>query len=198
VAAALAGEARWLGFNFFPRSPRHVSPERAAALAAPARGRAETVAVVVDAEDSLLETIAATLAPDWLQLHGTETPARATAARRFARRGIIRALPIARAEDFAAVDRHAAADMLLFDAKAPPGASLPGGNGAAFDWRLLAGRSVPRPWMLSGGLTAENVAEAVRESGAGAVDVASGVESAPGVKDPARIARFLAAARNAS
>lgn len=196
VAASVAGGARWIGLNFFPKSPRYVSPDRAAALAAPVRGRVETVAVTVDADDGLLETIAAALQPDWIQLHGREPPARSTAVRRFARRGVIRAIAIATAEDLAGLDAHAAhADWLLFDAKAPPGAALPGGNGAAFDWRLLAGRTFPRPWMLSGGLTPENVGEAIAESGATAVDVSSGVEAAPGVKDPERIARFLSKAR---
>jgi phosphoribosylanthranilate isomerase len=196
VAAALAGQARYVGFVFFPKSPRHVAPERAAAIATPARGRADIVAVTVDADDVLLAVIEATLAPDWIQLHGGEPPARVAAARRFARKGVIKALPIARREDFADAERYRdAADMLMFDARAPAGAHLPGGNGAAFDWRLLRGRTFARPWMLSGGLTPENLAEAVRESGAGAVDVSSGVESAPGVKDSARIARFLHASR---
>lgn len=196
VAAALRGEARYVGFVFFPKSPRHVTPERAAAVAAPARGRADIVAVTVDADDTLLSAVAQALQPDWIQLHGAETPARTAAARRFARKGVIKALPIAAAEDFAAAGayRHVA-DLLMFDAKAPPGANLPGGNGAAFDWRLLRDRRFDRPWLLSGGLTPENLAEALRESGAGAVDVSSGVESAPGVKDPLRIAAFLDAAR---
>jgi len=196
VAASLAGRARWLGFNFFPKSPRYVTPERAAALAATARGRAETVAITVDADDALLGAIADALAPDWVQLHGSESPARVAAAKRIARRGVIKALGIARAEDFADAARYAdVADMLLFDAKAPPGADLPGGNGAAFDWKIIAGRRFARAWLLSGGLTAESLGEALRESGAGAVDVSSGVESAPGVKDGALIARFLAAAK---
>jgi phosphoribosylanthranilate isomerase len=195
VAASLEGRARWLGFNFFPKSPRCVTADRAAALAGPARGRAETVAITVDPDDALLSAIAGTLAPDWVQLHGKESPARVAEAKRFAKRGVIKALGIARAEDFADVERYAAvADMILFDAKAPAGAAMPGGLGTAFDWRLMQGRRVGKPWLLSGGLTPENVAEAVRESGAAAVDVASGVESAPGVKDPALIARFLAAA----
>jgi phosphoribosylanthranilate isomerase len=196
VAAALKGRARYLGFVVFPKSPRHVGPERAAAIAAPARGKADIVAVTVDADDALLAAIAERLAPDWVQLHGAEAPPRAAAVRRFARKGVIKALPIATGEDFAAAEAYRdAADLLLFDAKAPRGASLPGGNGAAFDWRLLRDRRFSRPWLLSGGLTPDNLAEALCESGAGAVDVSSGVESAPGVKDPARIARFLAAAR---
>ena len=196
VAAALDGKARWLGFNFFARSPRYVSPERAAALAGPVAGRADTVAVTVDADDATLAAIAAALKPDWIQLHGREDPARAASVRRYARKGIIKVIGVADAGDLAAADLFApVVDMVMFDAKAPAGAALPGGNGAAFDWRMLRGRKVARPWLLSGGLTTENVAEAVRESGAIAVDVASGVESAPGVKDALRIARFLAAAR---
>jgi phosphoribosylanthranilate isomerase len=196
VAAALKGRARYLGFVFFRKSPRNVAPGRAGAIAAPAAGRADTVAVTVDADDALLETIFAALAPDWIQLHGREDPARAAAVRRFARKGVIKAIGVAHAADLAAADQFAgAADMILFDAKAPEGAALPGGNGAAFDWQMLAGRRFARPWFLSGGLTPENVADAVAASGAGAVDVSSGVESAPGVKDPARIAAFLDAAR---
>lgn len=196
VDAALVGGARYVGFVFFPKSPRNVTLEKAAALATPARGRADTVAVTVDATDEALTAISAALQPDWIQLHGAETPARVAAARRYARKGVIRAFGIARAADFASVDAYASvADAFLFDAKALPEAALPGGNGAAFDWRILRGRTVPRPWLLSGGLTAANLAEAVAESGAGAVDVSSGVERAPGVKDPLRIAEFLAAAK---
>lgn len=195
VAAAVRGDARYLGFVFFAKSPRHVSPQTAAALARPARDRIDAVAVTVDASDALLAEIADTLAPDWIQLHGSEPPQRALEARRYARKGVIRALAIARAEDFAAAPAQAAtADMLLFDAKAPADAALPGGNGAAFDWSLMAGRSIQRPWFLSGGLTPENVAAAIAATGAHLVDVSSGVERAPGVKDPERIAAFLAAA----
>ena len=197
VAAALEGQARYLGFVFVAKSPRDVTPERAAALAAHAAGRADTVAVTMDADDATLTVIARTLGPDWIQLHGREPPERVAAVRRFARKGLIKAIGVARAEDLAAAARYApVADMLMFDAKAPEGAALPGGNGAAFDWRMLAGQRFARPWLLSGGLTPENVAEALRESGAATVDVSSGVESAPGVKDPGRIARFLAAARS--
>ena len=196
VAAALDGKARWLGFNFFPKSPRYVSPERAAALAGPAAGRADTVAVTVDADEATLAAIAAALKPDWIQLHGREDPARAASVRRYARKGIIKVIGVADAGDLAAADLFApAVDRLMFDTKAPAGAALPGGNGAAFDWQMLRARKFARPWLLAGGLTPENVAEAIATSGAEAVDVASGVESAPGVKDPERIARFLAAAR---
>lgn len=196
--AALVGGARYVGFVFFPKSPRNILAEKALSLAARARGRADIVAVTVDADDEQLALIARTLRPDWIQLHGAETPARTAAARRFASKGVIRAMGVARSEDLAAIDAYAdAADAFLFDAKAPAGAALPGGNGAAFDWRILANRRFARPWFLSGGLDAANVAEAIGASAAHAVDVSSGVESAPGVKDPLRIAAFLAAAKTA-
>lgn len=195
VEAALAGDARYLGFIFFPKSPRNVAPSQAGALAAHARGRVDVVAVTVDADDELLGAISGALRPDWIQLHGSETPARVAAARRFAAKGVIKAVGVARVGDLAGLDAYVAADAFLFDAKAPADAGLPGGNGVAFDWRILNGRTFPRPWLLSGGLDASNLAEAVRESGAAAVDVSSGVERAPGVKDPLRIAEFLAAAK---
>lgn len=196
--AAIAAGARYLGLVLAPRSPRALSLDQAAALAAEARGRIETVALTVDPDDALLQAVQAQIAPDWLQLHGAESPARTLAARGFARLGVIKALPIARAEDFAAVPAYSAvADQLLFDAKAPTGSDRTGGHGAAFDWRLLRGRAIPKPWMLAGGLNPENVAEAIRLSGARAVDVSSGVEDAPGLKNADRIAAFVAAARGA-
>ncbi|MES1203536.1 MAG: phosphoribosylanthranilate isomerase [Pseudomonadota bacterium] len=198
VEAALAGDARFIGLVFFPPSPRNIAPEAARPLAALARGKADIVAVTVDAGDALLAMIAERVAPDWIQLHGKETPARAAEVRRFARKGVIKALPIARGEDFAAAALfEPVADWLMFDAKAPPEAGRPGGHGASFDWAMLSGRRFGRPWMLSGGLTPENVPAALAASGAGALDVSSGVESAPGIKDPARIAAFLAAAKKA-
>jgi phosphoribosylanthranilate isomerase len=197
--AAIAADARWAGLVLAPKSPRFVSLEQAAALAARARGRIETVALLVDPDDAALEAVQARLAPDWIQLHGGESPQRTAFARRFARSGVIKALPIASGEDFAAAAVYApVADMLLFDAKAPPGADRTGGHGAAFDWRLLAGRAIPRPWMLAGGLTPENVAEAIALSQARAVDVSSGVEEAPGLKNANRIAAFARAARAAA
>lgn len=192
VDAALAGGARFLGFVVFPPSPRHIAPADAARLADRARGKADIVAVTVNADDALLADIRDTLKPDWIQLHGNESPARVRAAKAYAVRGVIKALPIREAEDLAAVEAFAdAADMLLFDAKPPKDASRPGGWGEAFDWTLLKGAAISRPWLLSGGLTPANVRAAVSASGAGAVDVSSGVESAPGVKDNALIARFL-------
>lgn len=192
--AALLGDARFVGFVMYPKSPRHLPHEKLAALMERARGRVETVIVTVDADDTALAEIAA-LQPDWIQLHGAESPRRTAEARRAARRGAIKALGIARADDLAGASTYEpAADMLLFDAKPPPG-GLPGGNALAFDWRILAGRRFARPWILSGGLTPDNVGEAITASGASLVDVSSGVESAPGLKDPLRIAQFLAAAR---
>lgn len=196
IAAAVAGGARYVGFVFFPKSPRHLNPERAAGLAAAVKGRAETVAVTVDAGPDLLAVLRQTLAPDWIQLHGRETPEQIRAARAFAGKGVIRAIPLARRADLAGIAPLAdAADMLLFDAKAPEGAALPGGNGAAFDWAILNAFKSPKPWLLSGGLTPANVAEAIATASAPGVDVSSGVERAPGVKDVNLISAFLAAAR---
>lgn len=193
--AALSGGARFVGLVFFTKSPRHLGVEAAAALAARARGRADIVAVTVDANDALLEQIAKAVRPDWVQAHGLEGPHRVSALARFAAKGVIKALGIGRLGDLKrAGDFETPADMLLFDAKAPAG-GLPGGNAVAFDWNLLAGRRFSRPWLLSGGLTPENVGEAIAASGAALVDVSSGVEIAPGLKDPAKIAEFLAAAR---
>lgn len=194
--AAVEGGARWIGLVFFPKSPRFVSLEKAASLAHRAHGRVDIVAVTVNLGPAELQTIAKAVRPDWIQLHGSEPPDAARAARPLARKGIIKAVSVAGAADFEGLAPWTdACDWLLFDAKAPAGAAMPGGNGAAFDWRLLRGRTIPRPWLLSGGLTAGNVAQALDESGAIAVDVSSGVESGPGVKDPERIAAFLAAAK---
>ncbi len=194
VAAALDGGAAYLGFVFFARSPRHLTPERAAKLAAPARGRAKIVAVTVDAVDDELDAIAAVLRPDLIQLHGAETPERAAEIRARTGAGLIRAVPVSEAYDLNhAVPWAEAADHLMFDAKPPVGAELPGGVGARFDWTLLAGRTFGPPWFLAGGLDPENVAEALVQSGAPLVDVSSGVESAPGLKDPALILAFLQA-----
>jgi phosphoribosylanthranilate isomerase len=196
-AVARAGAA-YAGFVFFPKSPRHLTlPEaRVAALAAPP-GLAK-VALTVDADDAALDAIVEAVPLDMLQLHGHETPDRVAEVRARYRLPVMKALGIADEGDLAAIsDYIAVADQLLIDAKPPRDAMLPGGNGLAFDWRLLAGRRWPKPWMLAGGLTTANVAEAVRLTGARQVDVSSGVEHAPGVKDAALIAAFLAAATNA-
>ena len=195
--AALDGGARFVGAVIFEKSPRHLEPLEAASLFAPARRRANVVAVVVNPGDRLLTEIGLMLRPNFIQLHGSETPERAEEVRRLTGAGIIKALPIRSAEDFdAAVGWEPFCDHLMFDAKPPAGADLPGGVGASFDWSLLAGRVFQKPWFLAGGLNPDNVAEAIRISGAPLVDVSSGVESAPGVKDTARIAAFLKAARS--
>lgn len=192
VDAALAGGARWLGFVIFPPSPRHLSPQRAAELAERASGRAGIVAVTVNADDALLSDIQRHMRPHWIQLHGAEGPARVHAARSFARSGVIKAFAVRTREDLKPVSGFAsAADMVLFDAKPPKEASRPGGWGESFDWTLLKGADIPRPWLLSGGLSPANVRAAVEASGASAVDVSSGVERAPGDKDPELITRFL-------
>ena len=195
VAAVASAGAAYAGFNFFPKSPRFVTPDQARALALAAPVGLAKVALVVDAGDDLLDALVETVPLDMLQLHGSETPDRVAEVR--ARYGlpVMKVLGVADEGDLAAIlDHSVVADQLLIDAKAPKGAVLPGGNGVAFDWRLLAGRRWLRPWMLAGGLTPENVAEAIRLTGATQVDVASGVESAPGQKDSARIAAFVAAA----
>ncbi|HLJ71419.1 MAG TPA: phosphoribosylanthranilate isomerase [Roseiarcus sp.] len=198
LEAALAAGADMVGLVFFPKSPRHVSLAEARALAGQARGRAKIVALTVDADDRLLEEIVAAATPDLLQLHGRETPARVAAiAERFGA-ATIKAIGVSSAGDLAAAKPYAgAAAMMLFDAKPPKDANLPGGNGLAFDWRLLAGFANELPYLLSGGLTPDNVGEAIALSGAKGVDVSSGVESAPGVKDNDKIAAFVARARAA-
>ncbi len=194
--AAVDGGAAFVGAVIFPKSPRHIALDAAARLFERARGRARIVAVVVDPDDDLLAEISATLKPDLIQLHGSETPDRAEQVRALTGAGIIKALSIRTHEDFApAVVWEPFVDHLMFDAKPVEGSVLPGGVGARFDWSLLADRAFRRPWFLAGGLDPENVAEAVRISGAPLVDVSSGVESAPGVKDLSRIAAFLEAAR---
>jgi len=196
AAADAAIGADFCGLVFHPRSPRHVSPDAARALADRIRGRARLVTLVADADDDTIAAALAAIRPDLLQLHGRETPERAAAIG--ARFGVplIKAFAIDEASDFAAVPAYAPlAEMFLFDAKAPSGA-VPGGHGVAFDWQLLNNRRFARPWLLAGGLSAENVARAVAVSGAPGVDVSSGVETAPGVKSPDRIAAFLSAAKN--
>jgi phosphoribosylanthranilate isomerase len=194
VDAALAGGAGWLGFVFFARSPRLVAAETAARLAAPVRGQARTVAVMVDPTDAELDALVSTWRPDLIQLHGAETPNRAAQIKTRTGAGIIKALPVSTAADIDAASAFSgAADHLMFDARPPADSELPGGVGARFDWTLLSGRRFDRPWFLAGGLDPWNVGEALRLSGAPAVDVSSGVERGPGVKDPALISAFLQA-----
>ena len=200
VDAALAGGARFLGFVFFPPSPRDVSPGRAAALSAGLPDGIATVGVVVDPDDEFLDAILSEMRLDYIQLHGNESPARAQAVR--ARTGcrIIKAISVSQASDLArAGDYGESADLILFDAKANAGDTRPGGNARAFDWRLFQAAPPPSTgWLLSGGLDADNIGEAIRITGARAVDVSSGIESAPGRKDPGKISAFLAAAAAAA
>lgn len=194
--AAVAAGADFMGLVFFPASPRRLSPARAAALADRARGRIRLVAVVVDASDDAIAAAVAAARPDFLQLHGREEPARVAAIRSTFGLPVIKALHIAEAADLARAPAYeAVADMLMFDAKAPAEADRPGGHGAAFDWRMLKGRTFARPWLLAGGLDVHNVARAIETAGAPGVDVSSAVESAPGIKDARMIADFVAAAR---
>lgn len=192
-----AAGADYAGINFFPPSPRSVSLDAAPRIVAALSGQVARVALVVDADDALIDRLAA-LGFDWLQLHGRESPERVAELK--ARMGlpVIKVIGVREAADLPAIERYGrVADQLLIDAKPPEGASFPGGHGVAFDWRLIAGRDWPVPWMLAGGLTPENVAVAIRLTGADQVDVASGTESAPGVKDPERVRAFIAAAKAA-
>ncbi|GLK76054.1 N-(5'-phosphoribosyl)anthranilate isomerase [Methylopila jiangsuensis] len=196
--AALDAGADHVGFVAFSRSPRHVTVERAAALAARARGRAGVVLLTVDMDDAELDALTAAVKPDTLQLHGRETPERAAELKRRHGLAVWKAVPVSDAEDLDAVGLYeGVVDRVLFDARPPRGAALPGGNGVAFDWRLLDRLDPKLRFVLSGGLAPENVAEALSVVHAPAVDVSSGVESAPGVKDPERIRAFVAAVRGA-
>jgi phosphoribosylanthranilate isomerase len=205
VSAAVAGGASHLGLMFFAKSPRNVPPELAARLAEPVRGHSlrkvapvTVVAVMVDPADAEVAEIVRTLKPDLIQLHGQESPERTAAVRAMTGLPVIKAIGVRDASDIAAALKYEdAADHLMFDAKAPADADRPGGHGARFDWTLLDGLSLKRPWFLAGGLDPWNVAEAVRLSRAPIVDVSSGVERGPGVKDPGLITAFLDAVRRA-
>ena len=198
LTAALDAGAEMVGFVFFPPSPRHVTFEAARELGRRVEGRARKVALTVDAEDRTLDLIVEALAPDLLQLHGSETPLRTAAVR--ARYGlpVMKAIGVASASDLTGIQAYVGvADKILLDAKPAPGALRPGGNGLSFDWRLVSGFTHAGGWLLSGGLDAGNVAEALAQSGAPGIDISSGVERAPGVKDPRLVAEFVAAARAA-
>lgn len=201
LEAALVGGADYIGLVFFAKSPRNVTVAEAARLADAARGRTKIVTLVVDADDALLAAIAAEVRPDLIQMHGSEPPERVAAVK--ARHGIsvMKAIKVETAADAReALAFKGIADLVLFDAKAPKGmaGALPGGNALTFDWRALDGvKDEIGGWMLAGGLTPENVAEAIRLTRAPAVDVSSGVESEPGVKNPELIRRFLRAAKTA-
>lgn len=198
VEAAVKGGADLIGLNFYPPSPRAVTPEEAAQLAGRLPPGVSRVGVFVDPDDDQLAATLAKVPLDVLQLHGHETPRRVAEIRARFARSVMKVIQVAKKEDLETADAYLGlVDRLMFDAKPPKSAkaALPGGNAVAFDWQLLAGRRWPRPWLLAGGLTAENLAEAVRTSSAPGVDVSSGVEDAPGRKSPAKIAAFLAAVR---
>jgi len=200
LQAALAARADFVGLNFYPPSPRSLAPEMAAELAELARGRTGIVALVVDADDATIERIVQTVEPDMLQLHGAETLARVAEIVRRWGRPAIKAIKVERAGDAElALEYAEVAHLILFDAKAPKdlAGALPGGNGLAFDWSLIAAVRDRVPFMLSGGLTTDNVAAAIAATGATIVDVSSGVETAPGVKSPDLIRQFVAAAHAA-
>lgn len=198
MEAALEAGADMVGLVFFPPSPRNVTPREAEKLAARAKGRAKVVALSVDADDRLIDAIEASIAPDLHQLHGSEPPARVAELRARTKKPVMKAIPVANASDLAPLASYeAVADWILFDAKAPKDATRPGGHGRTFDWSLLANVKRGKPVMLSGGINPENVAAAIETVRPDAVDVSSGVESAPGVKDREKIFAFVRNARNA-
>ncbi len=196
VEAAVEGGADLVGVVFFAKSPRYVTPERAAELLDAVPRRIKRVGLFVDADDKLLDQVLTKVRLDMLQFHSKETPARVEAVRKAWGLPVMKAIGISTEADFETAKQYLdVADRLMFDAKPPAGATRPGGNAVAFDWTLLAGKKWKLPWMLAGGLTPRNVANAIKKSGAKAVDVSSGVEKSPGVKDPAKIKRFIAAAK---
>ena len=195
VAAVAAAGAAYIGFVFFEKSPRHLDVDTAAELALTVPLGLCKVALLVDPDDAFLDDLLARVPVDMLQLHGAETPERVAEIRSKSGLPVMKAIGIADADDLEKIDAYApVADQLLVDAKPTTASDLPGGNGLRFDWRLLQGRRWPVPWMLAGGLDASNVADAISLTGATQVDVSSGVESAPGEKDPLRITDFVAAA----
>jgi phosphoribosylanthranilate isomerase len=196
VDAAAGAGAVYGGLVFHPRSPRFVVLGQARLLAERMRGRLKSVALITDMDDAGIAELVKTVAPEFLQLHGGESVQRTAEIRARFGLPVIKVLPVAEAADLAvAADYENVADMLMFDARPPKGAERPGGHGAAFDWKILSGRSFRKPWFLAGGLDPENVARAIELSGAELVDVSSGVENAPGVKDAGRIQAFIDAAR---
>lgn len=196
--AALEAGADMVGLVFFPASPRNVTPLDAAKLAERARGKAKIVALSVDAGDELIATIESVAAPDLHQLHGAETPARVRELRSQTKKPVMKAIPVAVASDLAPLASYEeAADWILFDAKAPKDATRPGGHGQTFDWSLLKNAKHIKPVMLSGGINPGNVAQAIAAVRPDAVDVSSGVESAPGIKDREKVFAFVRAARGA-
>jgi phosphoribosylanthranilate isomerase len=196
-AAARAG-ADIAGLNFHRSSPRYLRPDQASTLASHLRGKLRLAVVLSDPSDEALGVAVAAVNPDYIQLHGAETPERVAAIRARFGAGIIKAISVADASDLSVASTYeACADILMFDAKAPAGSNREGGHGAAFDWQILRGRRFARPWLLAGGLNPENVVRAIRSSEAAGVDVSSGVESSPGQKSADLISQFVANARNA-
>jgi phosphoribosylanthranilate isomerase len=196
MEAAVEAGADYVGLVFYPKSPRAVTPERATELLSYQPQEVKRVGLLVDPDDALLDAVVGGARLDLLQLHGHETPERVEAIRLEYGLPVMKVIPVAGPDDLLAAEAYLeVADRLLFDARPPAGATLPGGNAVSFDWTLLAGRRWPLPWMLAGGLTPANVAEAIRISGARTVDVSSGVETAPGQKSPDLIRAFIAAAR---
>jgi phosphoribosylanthranilate isomerase len=197
MEAAINYGAAFVGLNFFAPSPRSTTPDNAAQLAALVPPRIKTAAVTVDPDDALLNAILARFKPDFIQLHGKETPKRVAEIKERFGTGIIKALPISEGADFGAMKEYEPlVDRFLFDGKTPPNATLPGGNALAFDWKLMHGQNIAKPWFLAGGLNVTNAKAAVELSGAKALDVSSGVETAPGVKDPALIKALLSTAQS--
>lgn len=197
VSAAVDAGASYVGLVFFPKSPRNISVESAAALAISIPPGVAKVGLVVNADDIDLDKITVDVPLDMLQLHGNEPPSRVAEIKQRYGLPVMKAVGIADAADLAALTEYGhVADQILVDAKPPRKSELPGGNGLSFDWRLVTGRRWPVPWMLAGGLTSENVAEAIRLTGAAQVDVSSGVEIERGVKDADLIRDFIAAARS--
>lgn len=201
LEAALDGGARFIGLVFVAKSPRNIDIARAAEIAALARGRIRIVALLADADDALIAAVVAGVAPDMLQLHGRETPERVADIRARFGLPLIKAVGVASQADVAAAFAYYApgrlADLVLLDAKPPPGAEITGGHGVPFDWRILAAVPIDTPYMLAGGLTPDNVREAILKTGAPYVDVSSGVETGPGEKSPELIERFLLAVKTA-
>jgi len=196
LAAALDAGADMIGFVFFPKSPRHLSLAQAGEVSRRVEGRAQTVALLVNPEDEQIDAVVRAMRPDLLQLHGAETPDRVADIRKTFGVPILKAFGVADSDDLAGAETYrGVADRLLLDAKPPKNGLLPGGNGLAFDWTLVRDFSPGAPWMLSGGLTPDNVGEAIRLTGTSGVDVSSGVEDGPGQKSLAKIRAFVAAAR---
>ncbi|MGC4023703.1 MAG: phosphoribosylanthranilate isomerase [Mesorhizobium sp.] len=199
VEVALDGGASHVGFIFFPKSPRNIAPDDAGRLRRSAIGRAKAVAVTVDATDAELEQIVSAMKPDMLQLHGKEMPERVSEIKQRFGLPVMKALAVSTADDLGKITPfRGIADRFLFDAKPPAGSQLPGGNGVSFDWALLSKLPVGLDYLLSGGINSANVAEALRMANPPGLDISSGVETAPGVKDPALITAFFAAVRRAS